>query len=41
VPRLINHLCDLSLLVGASEGKDVIDPDVGQKACSEFKEIHQ
>ncbi|MHC4830328.1 MAG: ExeA family protein [Planctomycetota bacterium] len=41
VPRLINHLCDLSLLVGASEGKDVIDPDVVQKARSEFKEIHQ
>jgi len=41
IPRLINHLCDLSLLVGASEGRRVVDARVVQKARNELKEIHQ
>ncbi|MFC1708169.1 ExeA family protein [Planctomycetota bacterium] len=41
VPRLINHLCDLALLLGACEGRDVVDARVVAKACDEFKELHQ
>jgi len=42
VPRLINHLCDLSLLVGASEGRQVVDARVVHKARNEFREeLHQ
>ena len=38
---LINHLCDLSLLVGACEGRRVVDARVVAKARNELKEIHQ
>lgn len=40
VPRLINHLCDLALLLAASEGVSTIDSQVVARARNEFKEIH-
>lgn len=39
VPRLINHVCDLSLLLGAAEGRRHIDARIVGKAKEEFKEI--
>lgn len=41
VPRLINHLCDLSLLLGAAEGRRAIDSRIVAKAREELKETQQ
>lgn len=35
VPRMINKLCDRSLMVGASQGKSIIDADTVQKAIED------
>jgi general secretion pathway protein A len=39
VPRLINHICDLSLLLGAAEGRRNVDARIVAKAREELKEI--
>lgn len=39
VPRLINHVCDLSLLIGASEGRSVIDASVVGRARTEVPDL--
>jgi general secretion pathway protein A len=39
VPRLVNHLCDLSLLLGAAEGRRSVDPRIVARAREEFKEL--
>jgi general secretion pathway protein A len=41
VPRLINHICDLSLLLGAAEGRRYVDARVVAKAREEFKDSQQ
>jgi len=39
VPRLINNLCDLSLLIACSERRGMIDPQTVGEAREEFKEF--
>jgi type II secretory pathway predicted ATPase ExeA len=39
VPRLINHVCDLSLLLGAAEGRRRIDARIVGKAKDEWREV--
>jgi general secretion pathway protein A len=39
IPRLINNLCDLSLLLGAAEGRRAVDSRIVARAREEFKEI--
>lgn len=39
VPRLINNICDLSLLLGAAEGLRNVDARIVARAREEFKEI--
>jgi type II secretory pathway predicted ATPase ExeA len=39
VPRLINHVCDLSLLIAASEGLDRIDAAVVDRAQQEIRDL--
>ncbi len=39
IPRLINQLCDLSLLLGAAEGRRSVDPRTVARARDEMKEL--
>ncbi|GIW72607.1 MAG: ATPase [Planctomycetota bacterium] len=39
VPRLINHICDLSLLIGASEGSQRIDARIVERAQQEIRDL--
>jgi general secretion pathway protein A len=41
VPRVINNICDLSLLLGAAEGRRNVDSRIVARAREEFKEIAQ
>ncbi len=41
VPRLINQLCDLSLLLAAAEGRRQVDPRIVGRAREELREIQQ
>lgn len=41
IPRMINNICDLSLLLGAAEGRRNIDSRVVARARDEFREIAQ
>lgn len=39
VPRLVNHICDLSLLLGAAEGRRSVDPRIVARAREELKDL--
>jgi general secretion pathway protein A len=39
IPRLINNICDLSLLLGAAEGRRNVDARIVARAREELKEI--
>jgi general secretion pathway protein A len=41
VPRVINHLCDLSLLLGAAEGRRNVDARIVSRAREELKDVQQ
>ncbi|RME73967.1 MAG: hypothetical protein D6776_06090 [Planctomycetota bacterium] len=39
IPRLINHVCDLALLVGAAEGLERIEPALVERAAQEMRDL--
>lgn len=41
IPRMINHLCDLSLLLGAAEGRRNVDARIVSRAREELKDVQQ
>ena len=37
IPRMINKICDRSMMIGASQGKDIIDAETARKAIEDIQ----